>query len=63
MAKKNLGATYSKATINKAEGTITEFLPKDIVNVYKIEDLLNDWDGVEGITLTIKKDSEITPIE
>ena len=62
MAKKNLTETYSKAKIDKKAGTITEFL-KDETNVYKIEDILSAWDGVGGITLTIKKDDEILPVE
>lgn len=63
MAKKNMGESYSKATINKAEGTITEYLPKDVVNVYSLQDIIDAWDGIEGIALTIKKDSEIEPKE
>jgi hypothetical protein len=62
MAKKNSTETYSKATINVAEGTITEYL-KDETNVYRISDILDNWNGVEGVTLTIKKDDTIKPIE
>jgi hypothetical protein len=62
MAKKNSTETYSKATINVAEGTITEYL-KDETNVYRISDILDNWNGVEGVTLTIKKDDTIKPVE
>lgn len=58
MAKSNKTVTYTKAVINKEEGTITEYL-KDCTNVYYIENILNSWDGVEGITITIKKDKEL----
>lgn len=63
MAKQNSGESYAKATINKAEGTITEYLPKEVINVFHLEDIINRWDGIEGITFTIKKDSEIEPKE
>jgi hypothetical protein len=62
MAKKNLGETYSKAKIDKEAGTITEYL-KDETNVYSIQELIDRWDGIEGITLSIKKDDTIKPIE
>jgi hypothetical protein len=62
MAKKNSTETYSKATINVAEGTITEYL-KDETNVYRISDILDNWNCVEGVTLTIKKDDTIKPVE
>lgn len=58
MAKANKTVTYSKAVIDKAAGTITERL-KDYENVYYIENILDSWDGVEGISITIKKDEEL----
>lgn len=63
MAKKNSGETYNKATIDKEAGTITEYLPKEEVNVYSINDLIDRWNGIEGITLSIKKDDTIKPIK
>lgn len=58
MAKSNRTVSYAKATINKEEGTITEHL-KDADNVYYIDNILSQWDGVEGVTITIKKDEEL----
>lgn len=58
MAKSNKTVTYSKAVIDKATGTITEKL-KDYDNVYYIENILDAWDGVEGVSITIKKDEEL----
>lgn len=58
MAKSNKTVTYSKAVIDKAAGTITERL-KDYENVYYIENILDAWDGIEGISITIKKDEEL----
>ena len=38
--------------------TITEHI-KDDVRVYSIEKLLSEWNGIEGISLTIKQDNEL----
>ena len=54
----NKTVTYSKAIIDKAAGTITEYL-KDAENVYYIDNILEAWDGIGGITITIKKDEEL----
>jgi hypothetical protein len=58
MAKATKSTAYSKAVINKDDMTITEY-SKDDTKVYSIDKLLSEWDGVEGISLTIKKDTEI----
>ena len=58
MAKFNRTVTYTKAVIDKDAGTITEYL-KDAENVYYIENILEAWNGVTGITITIKKDEEL----
>lgn len=58
MAKKSKSIAFKNAVIDKADGTITEFT-KDDTKVYSIEKLLEDWDGIEGISLTIKQDNEI----
>jgi len=63
MAKVNSGESYAKATINLEEGTIIEYLPKEEVNVFNLQDILKRWDGIEGISFTIKKDDTIKPIE
>ena len=58
MVKSNHTVTYTKAVIDKEAGTITEYL-KDCTNVYFIDNILDEWDGVEGISITIKKDKEL----
>lgn len=58
MAKASKSIAFKNATIDKAEGTITEFT-KDDTKVYSIEKLLEDWDQVEGISLTIKQDDDV----
>lgn len=60
MASRNNSESYKKAMIDYEDMTITEYL-KDDVNVYSIHNLLKRWSGVEGITLTIKTDEDITP--
>lgn len=57
MAKSSKSA-FTSAVISKDDMTITEY-KKDTTKVYNLDKLLSDWDGVEGITLTIKQDNEI----
>lgn len=58
MAKVTRTASFTKAVINKEDMTITEY-SKDETRVYSLEKLIEDWDGVEGISLTIKQDNDI----
>jgi len=58
MAKTTKATAFSKAVINTDDMTITEYV-KDDTKVYSIKKLLSEWNGVEGISLTIKQDSEI----
>ena len=58
MAKSSKSIAFKNAVIDKAEGTITEFT-KDDTKTYSIDKLLEDWDQVEGITLTIKQDDDV----
>ena len=58
MAKASKSIAFKNAVIDKAEGTITEF-SKDDTKVYSIEKLLEEWDQVEGISLTIKQDDDV----
>ena len=58
MAKASKSIAFKNAVIDKAEGTITEFT-KDDMKVYSIEKLLEDWDGIDGVSLTIKRDDDI----
>lgn len=58
MAKASKSIAFKNAVIDKAEGTITEFT-KDDTKVYSIEKLLEEWDQIEGISLTIKQDDDV----
>ena len=58
MAKASKSIAFKNAVIDKAEGTISEFT-KDDTKAYSIEKLLEDWDQIEGISLTIKQDDDV----
>ena len=58
MAKASKSIAFKNAVIDKEERTITEFT-KDDTKVYSIEKLLEDWDQIEGISLTIKQDDDV----
>ena len=38
--------------------SVREYI-KDDIRVYSIEKLLSEWNGIEGISLTIKQDNEL----
>lgn len=64
--KKTRSTAFSKARIEEVDGEllIIEAGKKDNPDsVYSLTDELNEWLGVEGISLTIRKDEEIIPDE
>lgn len=58
MAKVSKSTAFKGAVINKEDMTITEFT-KDDSRTYSLDKLLDEWNGIEGISLTIKQDDEI----
>lgn len=62
MAQAKRAVAFRNAVIDMKDKTITEYI-KDDTNVYKLEDVLADWDGVEGISLTIQQAHEIPGID
>ena len=58
MAKASKSIAFKNAVIDKAEGTITEFT-KDDTKVYSLDKVIEEWDGIEGISLTIKQDNDV----
>lgn len=62
MAQAKKAVAFKNAVIDVKDGTITEFT-KDETNVYKLYDILAEWDGVEGISLTIQQSYDLPPIE
>lgn len=62
MAKKSKSIAFTNATIDLRDMTIAE-LKKDSVVVSSLQDLLEEWDGVEGISLVIKQDIQCGGME
>ena len=58
----NRSIVFSNATINKARMTIYEE-QKDGIQSYSISKILDDWDGIPGITITIKQKDELSSEE
>lgn len=58
MAKASKSIAFKNATIDKSEMTITE-ITKDDTKVYSLDKLIEDWDGIEGISIIIKKDADV----
>lgn len=64
-------AKFSKSMTLKA-GIITrnddgrweiEEITRDGSEIYSLDDILSQWEGMENVTLTIKQDSDILPGE
>lgn len=58
MAKASKSIAFKNATIDKSEMTITE-ITKDDTKVYSLDKLIEDWDGIEGISIVMKKDADV----
>lgn len=58
MAKASKSVSFKNATINKEDMTITEFT-KDDSKTYSLEKIIADWDGIDGVSITIKQDNDI----
>lgn len=46
------------ATINLDNGTVTES-SKDDVKVYRLANILKEWNNVDGVSITITKDDDV----
>lgn len=62
MAKNSRGFKATNAMIDKENGKIVEYL-KDGVHVHFIDKLLTEWNGVEGIGISITLNQEREPDE
>lgn len=58
MAKRTKTETFKNAIIDMDDMTITETF-KDDSKTYNIMDILKEWDNIDGVSLTIKRDAEI----
>lgn len=64
--KKTRSTAFAKARIEEVDGELLIIEPgkKDEPDrVYSLTNELMEWIGVEGVSLSIKKDEEITPDE
>ena len=57
--KKYNSNVFTNAVIDSEKMTITEYT-KDDQYVFDLKTVLDLWSGVEGISLTIKKEDKIT---
>ena len=62
MAFQELREQFTNATIDCADGTLTEF-QKDKVSTYSIEEILKRWNGISNITLIIERRMDLPLIE
>jgi len=61
MAKLSKSINFKNAVICIEDNTITEYLPKDEIKVYNLKNVLDEWNGVEGINFTLKQEDDLTP--
>lgn len=61
MAKLTKSVSFAKAKINLEDMTITE-INKDDSKVFDLMEILNEWDGINNISITIKKDDDVKPL-
>lgn len=57
MAKHSRSISYKNATICFADMSITEY-SKDETKTFSLVKLLKDWDGIDGVSLTVKLDED-----
>lgn len=60
MAKLTKAINFKNCSIDFNARTITE-VTKDETKVYKLDTILKDWDGIEGVSFTLKQDDELQP--
>lgn len=52
--------SFENAIIDTSDMTITEY-DTDSVRIYSLLELLKRWDGVVGVTLTIRRSIQLPP--
>ena len=57
MAKTTNTVIFQNAVIDLKDRTITEF-KKDSTESHSLDEVLREWDGIGGITLSIKRDGQ-----
>jgi len=49
---------FKNAIISRTDGTITEIY-KDDEKIYILDKILKEWDGIEGVSITISLNSDV----
>ena len=58
MAKASKSINFKNAQIDKEKNLITEVC-KDETKFYSLSKLIDEWNKIDGISITIKKDDEL----
>jgi len=58
MAKFSQSVSFKNCSIDAEKDLITEVL-KDETKFYKLSKVIADWQGIEGLNISIKKDDEL----
>lgn len=58
MAKLSKSISFKNATIDYKNDLIMEIL-KDETKTYRLSTILKDWDNIDGLNLSFKKDDEL----
>jgi hypothetical protein len=58
MAKFSKSVSFKNCSIDAEKDLITEVL-KDETKFYKLSKVIADWQGIEGLNISIKKDDEL----
>lgn len=57
--KKSSSCSFKNCTIDIEKMTVTEYT-KDDQYVFDLNKVLSEWSGIDGLSISIKKDEEIT---
>lgn len=60
MAKTSKSVSFSNCLIDLEAGTITEF-SRDDESTFSIADVLSDFDGIMGVSISIKQCDDLLP--
>lgn len=55
-----MNETFKNATIDTEKGVIVEETKEGCL-VYNLQNVLDKWNGVEGLTISISKNADIEP--
>ena len=62
MAKESFSISFNNACIDSQNMIITETTKEDFAE-YNLQEVLNKWHGIEGVSLSIKRNTDIKTID